>query len=130
MQLGVLAGGCGSSRRLLEEINSQRGRTDGGRVRMRLVQACGLMRVWVEIIYVERVTGGSSLPHPRLAYARPREEHQPSGPPTVTALSAPSSAIYAHFTRATVCETSAACLFHILLPSFSPTLPHQPPSPF
>ena len=91
VQQGVLADGCGSSRRLLEEINSQRGRTDGGRVRMRLVQACGLMRVWVEIIYVERVTGGSSLPHPRLAYARPREEHQPSGPPTVTALSAPST---------------------------------------
>ena len=53
---------------------------------MRLVQACGLMTVWVEIIYVERVTdGGSSSP------ARPREEHQPPGPPTVTALSAPST---------------------------------------
>ena len=91
VQQGLLAGGCGSSRRLLEEINSQRGRTDGGRVRMRLVQACGLMRVWVEIIYVERVTdGGNSL---RLAYARPREEHQPSGPPTVTVLSAPSALI-------------------------------------
>ena len=49
VQQGVLADGCGSSRRLLEEINSQRGRTDGGRVRMRLVQACGLMRVWVEL---------------------------------------------------------------------------------
>lgn len=45
VQQGLLAGGCGSSRRLLEEINSQRGRTDGGRVRMRLVQACGLMSV-------------------------------------------------------------------------------------
>ena len=32
VQQGLLAGGCGSSRRLLEEINSQRGRTDGGRV--------------------------------------------------------------------------------------------------
>jgi len=45
VQQGLLAGGCGSSRQLLEEINSQRGRADGGRVRMRLVQACGLMRV-------------------------------------------------------------------------------------